>query len=529
MKNHAVLEIGIVRKAIGGETARIVLCEILLVVLILLTFAPSLHHVFRADQWKYLTFVRNTEGFLDTWSATYSLTRQTNHGDSHLFRPLLYGCLALERSLFAADFQKYQAVNLALHIANTCTLFFLLYRAVQVMCPATRPATSSPGSLSHAAFLLPLAASALFAVNVPGAEMVIWTHIAAYQVWILLFLWVLYCLLAIQAGQRLGNMKKIALWCAIFCMALIYEIAFPIGVVVAGFAAHLREDWRSKSKVFLWFLSPLMLSAAINVADYYHWQRPTASVGKVGAVLPFLGKTCFYLMVQPFFPELCNPQAGARTYLPLASTNANQILFSVFGLMLATALFSMHGVKDRDWRRRAVPWVVAMALIALVHGLFIVTRLVMHSTGIALMWHSSYYCHFFVIYVLLSCVVITSSQLAGDSVGRRYCADCLSLALLAVALNSASKTHELCVSCAVQSRPTINCSSQLDAFIKRQLAEGAPPRLASTIVKENDLGLSCLDGILDLYPKYHALTEDQATHMLFYRDDGIVVAPRNSK
>ena len=162
----------------GPKPRRILLCEILLVVLILLTFAPSFHHVFRADHWKYLTFVRNTEGFLDTWSATYSLTRQTNHGDSHLFRPLLYGCLALERSLFAADFHKYQAVNLALHAANTCFLFLVLYRILQVMCPATTPATSSPaGPRSYAFFLLPLAASALFAVNVPGSEMVIWTHI----------------------------------------------------------------------------------------------------------------------------------------------------------------------------------------------------------------------------------------------------------------------------------------------------------------------------------------------------------------
>ena len=179
-------------------------------------------------------------------------------------------------------------------------------------------------------------------------------------------------------------------------------------------------------------------------------------------------------MVQPFFPELNNPQAGGRTNVPIATISANQILFSAFGLMLATALFSMYGVIDRDWRKRAAPWVLAMALIALVHGLIIVTRLVMHAMRTALLWCSSYYCHFFVIYVLLICVVITSSQLASDSVWRRFCADCLSLALLAVALNSASITHQLCVSCARQCRPVIEGSAQIDAFIKSQLAEGAP-------------------------------------------------------
>ncbi|MGA2253947.1 MAG: hypothetical protein ABSG53_04735 [Thermoguttaceae bacterium] len=359
--------------------------------------------------------------------------------------------------------------------------------------------------------------------------MVIWIHIAAYQVWILLFLWVLCCLLAMQSGQDLGKAKKIALWCAIFCMSLIYEIAFPIGVVVAGFAAHLQSGSRNKRKAFLWFLSPLVLSAAINVADYYHWQPGLEPHGKFGAVLPLLGQTYFYLMVQPFFPELCNPQAGGRTNVPIATISANQILFSAFGLMLATALFSMCGAKDPDWRKRAAPWVRAMALIAVAHGLVIVTRLVMHPMRTTLLWCSSYYCHFFVIYVLLICVVITSSQLASASVWRRFCTDCLSLSLLAVALNSASITHQLCISCARQCRPIIEGSVQIDAFIKNQLAEGAPPRICCTTADKNDLGLCTLGSILDLYPRYHVLTEDEATHLVSYRDGGIVVIPNNSK
>src|SRR5271166_542012 len=150
MNNHSVLPAGTMRRAIGTETARFLLCEILLVVLILLTFSPSFRHVFRADHWKYLSFVRDTEGFLDTWSATYSLTRQTNHGDPQLYRPILYGCLALERSLFAADFRKYQAVNLSLHAINTCVLFLVLSRILQAMCPAPAPTSSSPsGPRSH--------------------------------------------------------------------------------------------------------------------------------------------------------------------------------------------------------------------------------------------------------------------------------------------------------------------------------------------------------------------------------------------
>ena len=436
------------RKAIGAETARIVLCEILLVALILLTFAPSLRHVFRADHWKYLNYVRNTEGFLDTWSSSYSLTRQTNYGDSHLFRPLLYGCLALERNLFAADFQKYQVANLALHAANTCLLFLVLYRILQVMRPATQPATSSiAGPRSHAFFLLPFAASAFFAVNVPGSEMVIWTHIVAYQVWILLFLWVLYCLLAIQSWSAIGQSEK--------NRPLVYDLLHVADLRDCishrrgrrGISPHTcRETWRNKGKAFLWFLSPLHVVGGHQRRRLLSLAARSRVAKRVGAVLPLLGQTYFFLMVQPFFPELNNPQAGARTNVPIATISANQILFSTFGLMLATALFSLYGVNGQDWRKKAGPWVLAMALIALVHGLIIITRLVMHPMRTALLWCSSYYCHFFVIYVLLSCVVIASSQLASDSVWRKFCTDYLSLALLAVALNSASITHQLCVS-----------------------------------------------------------------------------------
>jgi len=532
MKNDAGLPAGMMRRLMGSETARILLCEVLLAVLILLTFSPSFRHVFRADHWKYLSYLRDTEGFLDTWKISYSLTRQTDHGDAHLFRPILYGCLALERSLFAADFRKYQAVNLALHAINTCLLFLLLHRILQAMCPTPAPAPASasrPRPRSYAFYLLPFAAAAFYAVNVPGSEMVIWIHIVAYQVWILLFLWVLLCLLDLQNGMRLGASKKTGIGCAILCMSLIYEITFPIALVVGGFAAYLEDTWKNKSKALVWFLSPLVLSAALNLADYYHWQKEIPPAGKPGAVLPLLGKTYFYLMVQPFFPELNNPQAGGRTTVPIANASANQVLFSAFGLMLAITLLSTYKAKNGSWRKKAAPWVNSMALIAFVHGLVIVTRLVMHENGIKLLWNSSYYCQFFVIYEMLACVVIASSQMAGRSAWRRFLTDCLSAALLMVALNSSSKTYQLCVTDAELSRPAVKCSREIDAFIKKEMAKGASPRIACITTDKVYFPLGNLASILeDLYPKYRATAPEEATHLMCY-SDGVIVVPRDAK
>ncbi len=41
--------------------------------------------------------------------------------------------------------------------------------------------------------------------------------------------------------------------------------------------------------------------------------------------------------------------------------------------------------------------------------------------------------------------------------------------------------------------------------------------------------LGKLDQVLDLYPKYRILVEDQATHLVFYRNGGVEVLPRKSK
>jgi hypothetical protein len=96
-------------------------------------------------------------------------------------------------------------------------------------------------------------------------------------------------------------------------------------------------------------------------------------------------------------------------------------------------------------------------------------------------------------------------------------------------LNAALITHGLCVSIADLSRPVIKCSAQIDAFIESQLAEGAIPRMYCAKAGEKELGLCALYSILDLYPNYHALTEDGATHLVSYRGDCVEIVPRKSK
>jgi hypothetical protein len=357
--------------------------------------------------------------------------------------------------------------------------------------------------------------------------MVIWNHIVAYQVWILLFLLVLYGLLAAEGGQQLGKAKLFALCCAIFCMSLIYEITIPIGVVLAGLAAQTQNTWKNKGKVFLWFLSPLLLSAAVNAVDYLHWRRPMDSAGQTGPLLPLLGRVYYYLVIQPFFPELNHPQAGLRTFLPIAKPGAGEILLCLaLGFLLAAALFSNRGGKDRAPWTGAMPWGLAMALIVLVHGMLIATRLVLHPMGLTLLWGSSYYCHFFVIYVLVGCVALMGGQAASAPAWWRIGRHCLSLACLAVALNSAVTTHRLCDSYAVQSRPVVECSTQIATFIEQQLAAGASPRIGCATTDANNLGLCSLDQLLDLYPRYHALVEEQATHLAFYRDGRVEIVPK---
>src|SRR3954449_4524578 len=72
------------------------------------TFAPSLRHVPRADQWAFLIDAMDAKGFWElasqTWS--YNRTRLICPGDTDLYRPILFLLLAAEKEAFGSDFAR---------------------------------------------------------------------------------------------------------------------------------------------------------------------------------------------------------------------------------------------------------------------------------------------------------------------------------------------------------------------------------------------------------------------------------------
>src|SRR4051794_7386531 len=93
-----------------GPRVRRVLLELAFVAilgsLIAYAYAPSLRHAPRADQWCLLVDTRHHHNFTDLLRHCYSYnrTRGTCPGDTDLFRPILFGLLALEKWLFGGDF-----------------------------------------------------------------------------------------------------------------------------------------------------------------------------------------------------------------------------------------------------------------------------------------------------------------------------------------------------------------------------------------------------------------------------------------
>src|SRR5213075_3000061 len=85
--------------AVPGRRMRNGLFLAILFGLVWLAYAPSLQQPPRSDQWCYLLDTRDRHDFGDLLRASYSYsrTRLMFPGDTELFRPVLFGLLAVEK------------------------------------------------------------------------------------------------------------------------------------------------------------------------------------------------------------------------------------------------------------------------------------------------------------------------------------------------------------------------------------------------------------------------------------------------
>ncbi len=214
----------------GGRLADLGFAVVLLAGL-WLVYAPSLGHTPRADHWDFLLDTMGQDTFLEVFAHSYSYnrTRQVAPGDSELFRPILFAVLAAEKAIFATDFAGYQACGILLHAAVACLLLLLL-KTVLAWEQGTCGTASPPSWPSR---LLPYGVCLFFAFNKSVPELVIWSHLHGYLLFLVFLLASLTLLL--RCALRPAVWKSPCLWGS-WTLALLAAFTYELGQFYAMLA-----------------------------------------------------------------------------------------------------------------------------------------------------------------------------------------------------------------------------------------------------------------------------------------------------
>ncbi|MGL4550535.1 MAG: hypothetical protein ACRC33_05060 [Gemmataceae bacterium] len=283
-----------------------VVAALLIAALVCLAYRPSLGHVPRADQWWYLLQTAHQDDFGSLIARTYSYNRTVSQGDYGLFRPVLFALLSAETAAFGHDFAKWQAVGIALHLAVVGLLLTLAGRL-------------GVGWLGYAAALF-------FALNFALVEMVMWSHINGYMLFVALELGAM--ILAFDLLTRPADRPRprlTAAWGLLLVAAFTYEIgqffAVAVGAVLAYDAWSRGERGRAVGRLLAFASILLLYQAADRLDRLAHPEAPRdvdyrsvlAAAASWNTATQAL-RYAVYTLVQPFVP-------GGMTFSPYRGWN----------------------------------------------------------------------------------------------------------------------------------------------------------------------------------------------------------------
>ncbi len=281
-----------------------VICFVIIAVINLYTYYPSVFHMPRGDQWSYLIDTANT----NNWSSligdfySYNRVRTVFPGDAQLFRPLLFFFLGTEKWLFGTYFFYWQITGIVLHLVIIWVLLRLL---LQVSRGIVAPFFVFFFSTLHVI-----------------QEMVIWHHINGYILFMLFILIALYhTYVHIKEGQSkiwrlMVIMGSLLLACFTFEAGIFYTFLFLIFLLASrDKKSSIRLDWKWTLVLFI----PIALYIAGNAVDAA-FRGFGSQQSKYGIIFQSfnLGKAIFYLIIVPLFWFCCGlfPSVLKLTYGP---------------------------------------------------------------------------------------------------------------------------------------------------------------------------------------------------------------------
>jgi hypothetical protein len=399
--------------------------------LIGLVYWPSLDHTPRADQWCFLVDTIDQAGFSETFAASYSYnrTRQVGPGDTHLFRPGLFALLSAEKALFGGDFAASQAVGIGLHFLAAFLALQVILRARQLLRPGP-PASNGwarAERLLHE--LVPYVLVLFFSLNPAVVEMVIWSHINGYLLFLVLVLGSMLLLLvyftapAATRGQRallLGGC-----WLLGLSAAFLYEAGqfygLVLGLVLATTVA-MRRQWFRGLVLFGLFAAILPLYREADRVDReIHPIHPDIALRTVlkrirtRQSVEHAQRYVLYTAVQPFFPSGLTWSFLSRVHIPEPDTSsplyrkATPMLVTSYLVVAAVLGLTLRGLLHLVWQQRRLVrlliLLLPLAVFAMHMALIVFGRMNMRP-GPEVLSGNAYYTYIPLLACLMSLYII---------------------------------------------------------------------------------------------------------------------------
>jgi hypothetical protein len=289
--------------------------------LIALAYTPSLGHGPRQDQWPFLIDTIDQVGFLDTFARSYSYarTRAVMPGDYQLFRPVLYALLSAEKAVFGNNFSLWQAFGIALHCLAVVLFLQILLAVHQLLARPPSNDEDGPGWLTERVYLRWLAygLALFFSLNVAIMEMVIWSHINGYLLFVVLVLGATLICLSLLTKPNASATRQTALvggaFLLVFLAAFTHEIGQFFAVLtgaVLGLGALAAGRRRRAAGLFALFASILVVYQGVNCLDRLaHPSEPDVSMQLIveraasTQTLYHAYRYFLYTVAQPFLPS----------------------------------------------------------------------------------------------------------------------------------------------------------------------------------------------------------------------------------
>ena len=304
----------------------------------LIVYFPSFFHTPRSDQLVYLANVAYQQDWVSLALKNYAMNRVDlpfNMKDDLLFRPIVYIFLGTEKWLFGYHFIYWQITGFLLHLA---VLWFLLKLLLQT-------------KESFFAFLL----AAFFSILNAGFEMVIWSNVNSYLIFLCCILISLHQLrIIIKEGDVLHeNLIKIIIsltvanftyelgsfYCLLF--AVYFYLSFNYKTTKILNSGNKTNFLKHKSYVTLTFCLPIILYLTFNFLDFFSrglkLSPESQAILQVKDIAPLLHNillTLLWWVYVGIFPSQCVTNLVQRT-----------AIFPPFILTPTKGIFPIHGLN----------------------------------------------------------------------------------------------------------------------------------------------------------------------------------------